>query len=249
MQKQIIKIEFNNKIICQKKLDVNSTLVSIRQLISNKIGNFSFIDKDGNTLDNNDENDFILSEILYGNIVKVKGQDTNNSGIIIFLNNNNFCSVNIGENETLSQLRNILINKVGDDFEFIDTDGNSLDKDDEKDFNIENILKDNIIYIKSLMKEIPNTLVSNISNGISKKINNNNLPKKVTHTSDEKKSILPRINFDLSKHIKLKEDEEITYYLYSEKQPQSNHTLVKQYYFDEFENVNNDKDAKIILFV
>ena len=61
----IIRIELNEKIICQKKLDINSSLSSIREKIKDEIGRASFLDTDGNIIDINDENDFTLSEFIY----------------------------------------------------------------------------------------------------------------------------------------------------------------------------------------
>ena len=241
----------NNKIICQKKLDVSSKLVTIRELIKDKIGQASFIDRDGNILDTNDENEFTLEDILYDNILKVKGQNANNSGIVIFLNNNNFCTINIDEGESLSKLRIILNDKVQNNFEFIDSDGNSIDKPEENDFSIKDILKDNMIKIKTLINETPNKLSNDISNNQSNNISNENISKQNTPSSDQKETGIPRVNYDLSKYKKIKEEDGLIFYLYSEKQYQQNpkHKLVRQYYFDEFKNVNNDQEAKIILFV
>lgn len=241
----------NNKIICQKKLDVSSKLVTIRELIKDKIGQASFIDRDGNILDTNDENEFTLEDILYDNILKVKGQNANNSGIVIFLNNNNFCTINIDEGESLSKLRIILNDKVQNNFDFIDLDGNSLDKPEENDFSIKDILKDNMIKIKTLINETPNKLPNDISNNQSNNISNENISKQNTPSSDQKETGIPKVNYDLSKYKKIKEEDGLIFYLYSEKQYQQNpkHKLVRQYYFDEFKNVNNDQEAKIILFV
>ena len=63
------------------------------------------MDTDGNIIDTNDENDFTLSEIISDNILKVKDLNSaNDSDIIIFLDNSKFCSINIGEEETLAKL-------------------------------------------------------------------------------------------------------------------------------------------------
>ena len=237
----IIRIELNEKIICQKKLDISSSLSSIREKIKDKIGRASFLDTDGNIIDINDENDFTLSEIISDNILKVKDlKSTNDSGIIIFLDNSKFCSINIGEEETLAKLRSFLNDKIQNDFEFIDTDGNPIGKEEEDEFTIKEQLKDDIIKIKSLMNNTPN----NTSDSMSTSTNSVSAPPSIPNEFG-----LPKVKYDLSKYKKLSQVNGMTYYLYSEKQPQSNHKLVKQYYFDEFEDVNNYKDAKIILFV
>jgi len=239
MSKQTVKIELNQKIICQKKFDVNSNLQSIRELLKDKIGDSSFLDKDGNPIDAKDESDFTLTEILSGNILKVKGQNNNSSGIIIYINGNNFCTINIGENESLPKLRNLLSGKGQNNFNFLDTDGNPLDRNDESDWTIKDILKDNIVNIESLEKETQgNTpeITNTASSSPPPLANKNEAP-------------LPKVNYDFSKYKKIKTEDGITFYLYSDNKPKSNHKLVQKYYFDNFDDPNSEKDAKIILFV
>ena len=239
MSKKLVKIEFNQKIICQKKLDVNSNLQSIRELIKDKVGNASFLDKDGNPLDTNDEKDFTLTEILNDNILKVKGQNNNSSDIIIYINGTNFCSINIDENESLPKLRKLLSEKGQTNFDFLDSDGNPLDKSDEADWIIKDILQDNIVKLKSLMKATQNSTSEIINTTTSS-------PPPLPNNFEAQ---LPKLNYDFSKYKKIKEEDGITFYLYSDEKPKSNHKLVQKYYFDSFDDPNNEKDAKIILFV
>ena len=169
-----------------------------------------------------------------GNILKLKDEkqysntisSNSNSGITMHLNGNNFCIINISENEKLEKLSNLLKNKIQDNFFFIDGDGNSLDKEDEKDFTLQEYLKDGIINIKT--------------NSTS-----TTLPAPSPTPSQTKK-----INYDLSRYKKLgkMKDSNVEFYLYSNIKCQNNHKLVFQYFFDKF--IDNDyKDAKIILFV
>ena len=239
MSKKLVKIQFNQKIICQKKLDVNSNLQSIRELIKDKVGNASFLDKDGNPLDTNDEKDFTLTEILNDNILKVKGQNNNSSDIIIYINGTNFCSINIDENESLPKLRKLLSEKGQTNFDFLDSDGNPLDKSDEADWIIKDILQDNIVKLKSLMKATQNSTSEIINTTTSS-------PPPLPNNIEAQ---LPKLNYDFSKYEKIKEEDGTTFYLYSDKKPKSNHKLVQKYYFDSFDDPNNEKDAKIILFV
>ena len=240
MSKQTVKVELNNKIICQKKLDVTSKLESIRQIIKDKIGDASFIDKDGNLLDTNDETEFTLTEILYDNILKVKGKSDNNSGIIIYLNGSNFCSIKIGEEECVSKLRDLLSEKGQTNFDFLDNDGNIMDKGDEGDFTIKEILKDNIVNIKSLVKATNKN-----------KPENTNTPTTSSPPplANKTETLLPKANYNLSQYKKIKEEDGMSFYLYSDKKPQSNHKLVQKYFFDSYDDPNSEKEAKIILFV
>ena len=230
MSKETIKIQINEKIIGQKKFDKTEKLKSIREKLKNKISNALFLDKDGNILDKEDEEDFTLNEIMNGNILKFKDDKQNttstslNSSIIIYLNGKNFCPINISENEKLEKLSNLLKNKIQDNFFFIVGDGNSLDKEDEKEFTVQKYLKDGIINIKT---------------------NSTTLPAPSPNPSQTNK-----INYDLSKYQKLgkSKDSNVEFYLYSNIKCQNKHKLVFQYFFDKF--IDNDyKDAKIILFV
>ena len=238
MSKKLVKIELNGKIICSKKFDIQSSLDSVREKIKDKIGDAKFLDKDGNSIDNSDEKEFTLEEILYDNILKAIGENTNNSGIIIHLNSQNFCTINIDDNESLQKLRDLLNQKGQNNFDFIDLDGNKVDKSDEEEWSIKDILNENIVNIKSLV----NTIKSN------------SIPENTTSLSppplpNKPELNLPKINYDLSKYKKLKEEDGMNFYLYSDKPSQSNHKLVKKYYFDNFDDPNSDKTAKIILFV
>ena len=240
MSKLLVKIELNQKIICSKKLDVSSKLDSIRKIIQDKIGDASFIDKDGNLLDTKDETDFTLEEILYDNVLKVKGQSNKDSGIIIYLNGGNFCSIKIGEEELLSKLRELLSEKGQTNFDFLDVDGNLVDKGDEIEWSIKDILKDNIVNIKSLEKPTNKNTSENT---------NTTTTSSPPPSADKTETLLPKTNYNLSQYKKIKEEEGMSFYLYSDKKPQSNHKLVQKYYFDNYDDPNSEKDAKIILFV
>lgn len=240
MSKITVRVELNKKIIAQKKLDPTIKLESIRQLIKDKIGDASFIDKDGNQLDTNDEKEFTLTEILYDdNILKVKGKSDNNSGIIIYLNGSNFCSIKIGEEECLSKLRDLLSEKDQTNFDFLDTDGNNIDKGDEGDWSIKEILKDNIVNIKSLEK----------AKNKNKPENTNTTTTSSPPLENKTEALLPKMKYNLSQYKKIKEEDGMSFYLYSDKKPQSNHKLVQKYYFDNYDDPNSEKEAKIILFV
>ena len=245
MSKKLIRLELDSKIICQKKLDPNDSLSSIRQAINDRIGDALFKDKDGNLIETKDENEFTLEDILYDNILKLKSQNSTHSAKAIFLNGSNFCSIELGEKEILPKLRDLLCSKVQNDFNFLDNDGNVIEKKDEAEFTIEDILADNIIKIKSSVNvEKINNISSNITQTV---IPPQNIPQ-------QKQNLLeytfPKMNYDLSKYKKIKEEDGIPFYLYSEKNAQSNHELVKQYYFDSYDDdISKYIEAKIILFV
>ena len=119
MSKITVKFELNGKNICTKKLIPTDTLESIRQQQKEKIGDSIFLDAEGSPIDKSDEKEFKLSEVLNGNILKLKNDNVvSNEGITIFLNGKQFCMINISPEESLEKLRNVLSSKIKEDFSF-----------------------------------------------------------------------------------------------------------------------------------
>ena len=237
MSKITVKFELNGKNICTKKLIPTDTLESIRQQQKEKIGDSIFLDAEGSPIDKSDEKEFKLSEVLNGNILKLKNDNVvSNEGITIFLNGKQFCMINISPEESLEKLRNVLSSKIKEDFSFLDDDGNPIEKNEEKDFSIKEELKEGIIKIKSNTISITPIQTINKEETSSEKINEQ-------HQNNQNK-----VNYDLSNYDVLEKKDGLTYYLYSKQQAQKPHKLVVQYFFDKY-GPNDYKDAKIILFV
>lgn len=149
MSKISIKVELNSKIICTKKFTLDEHLDSIREKIKDKINNALFLNKEGNEIYIENEKNFILNDVVDNNIIKLKNsENSKDSNIKIVLNDKDFCSINCFKNDNLENLRKLLKNNI-QDFEFIDEEGNLIDKEDEKDFTIEESLINNVIKIKS----------------------------------------------------------------------------------------------------
>ncbi len=82
-----VKVKLDEEFKCTKLLELNETLVSIREKIKEKIGNAFFLDKDGNIVDKEDEKDMNLEDILLDSkIIKLKSSETSGSGIKVYLN-------------------------------------------------------------------------------------------------------------------------------------------------------------------
>lgn len=173
MSKISIKVELNSKVICTKKFTLDEHLDSIREKIKDKINNALFLNKDGNVIDREKEKDFSLSHIVENNILKLKNnEDNKDSGIKIVLNDKDFCSINCSENDNLENLRKLLNNNI-QDFEFLDEEGNLIDKEDEKDFTIKESLINNAIKIKSNSTTSEPAPFSNINSDTSKENSKN----------------------------------------------------------------------------
>lgn len=101
----------------------------------------------------------------------------------------------------------------------IDEDGNLVDKNKENKFKIKDILKDNIIKIKSNSTTITNEKFASTQ---------------TPPLPAQSESFPHIIHYDPSKYEKLQETDDLSFYLYSKIKCQSNHKLVYQYFFDKF---------------
>ena len=71
-----LNISVNDQKICSKSLEKEMSLDKCREMINKEIkGNFKFLDKDGNKVDEEDEKEFIIEDILNNGEIKLK-QDT-----------------------------------------------------------------------------------------------------------------------------------------------------------------------------
>ena len=226
MSKQGCKIELDGNIICSKPLMLTDSLSAVREQIKGRIPNlFVFLDQENNVVYKEDEKDMKISEIIKGKIIKLKSDTesgnannfsttsaTNDSNINVFEGNNNICTINVNIKNKLEQIRKLINDKIQTDFIFQDA-GNDVERSDENDFPVEDILQDGVIKIK---------------------LKNVQKPKK-------------KINIDFSKHKIITKRDDLTTYLYSDKERVSNHQLVYQYFYDQFTGTDFD-NAYVILF-
>ena len=230
MSKTGCKIEFDGKIIFSKPLVLTESVSNIRDIIKDRVpASFVFLDQQKNIIDKADEADWKLEDIINGKIIQIQTEG-NNSNILsdptdskgmninICDGNKKICSINSNIKIKLDQIRKLISDKIKDEFIFIDPDNNDVEKNDEKDFSIEDMLQDDTINIKL------------------KKVENVEKPKKKRN-----------INFDFSKYKIIKKRDDLTIYLYSEKERVSNHQLVYQYFFDQFDGADFD-NAYVVLF-
>ena len=145
MKKQVTKIELNGKIIGTKPLLNDDTLSSIREKVSVP---YQFIDKSGNLISKENEQHYTLESIIEDKLIKIKSDLSNQAGINILFNNKIIGSDNYDKSKSLEELRSLLKNKINCEFSFLDQSGNYIEKIDETDYSIEDILDDNTIKLK-----------------------------------------------------------------------------------------------------
>ena len=170
MSKQGCKIELDGNIICSKPLMLTDSLSVVREQIKGRIPNpFVFLDQENNVVYKEDEKDMKISEIIKGKIIKLKSDtesgnannfsttsSTNDSNINVFEGNNKICTINVNIKNKLEQIRKLINDKIQTDFIFQDA-GNDVERSDENDFPVEDILQDGVIKIKLKNAQIQKT--------------------------------------------------------------------------------------------
>ena len=225
MKKQITQIELNGKIIGSKPLFLSDNLTSIREKIKDKTNaSYFFLDNEGNIIKKEKENDYTLENICKDKIIKIKSEQKEQSGINILLNDKIISNEKFLKSQNLKDIRNILENKIKCSFIFLDQSGNSVDKNDESDYSLEDILDNYSIKLKG------NTHSSSVT------INDFRNKSKITK------------NFDFSKYKIINDNNKnfITY-KYSDKSRINKYKNVYQYFYDEYNNLD-DHIAYIVLF-
>ena len=155
MDKKVLKFELNGKILFSKPFQTNDKLIFLREKIIEKMKNsFNFLDRGSNPVNIEDENNFIIDDILDGQIVKLKSIEDFSSKefkLNIFLSDKKICSMNLDKDIQLNQLRKLIKNEVEGKFKFLDIEGNDIEEIEEKDFIIDNILNNGDIKIKKIV--------------------------------------------------------------------------------------------------
>lgn len=249
MSKTITKIEFNGTIIGSKPLLSDESLSSVRNKIKEKTKNinYQFLDLEENIIEVQDEDDYKLSDIINDKKIKiVASENEDEESIKIFINNKEFGSRNIPQMNSLNEARKYLQNEINQDFIFLDADGCDIEKEDEKDYSIKDILNEDSIYLKCDKQTETEPKVKTKSNKKSTKKDSTNDNNTLDPPPTAKK-----IKFDLSKYREIKnkelEADNLKLYKYSEKQGEEKHQRVLEYFYDDFD-LNDYKEAYIVLF-
>ena len=233
--KQITRILLDDKAICSKPLLINDSLSSIREIIKEKINtDFLFLDLDGNKIEKEDEKDFALKNISSEKQIKMVSIEENSPSIKIFLNEKMITSINIEESNNLDESRNIINKNIKEDFLFLDPDENLIEKEDEKDFQIKDILKQNAIKLKCPITDFPPATLEQIEP----------TPK----TIYKKPKIFKKLEIDFSKYDIIKKETNLTFYRYSKEERKEIYKNVYQYNFDTFD-ISDENFAYVVLFV
>jgi len=232
MSKQIIKIDLNGKRIGTKPLFQEDTLTCIREKIKEKTKiSYIFLDQDENEISTGDENDYTLKDIVIDKIIRLKSKNDGENAIKVNLDDVNVCSINENKNSTLYDIRDKLLDKLKEDFLFLDSDGNQILKEDEKDYTIGDCLIGEVLKLKnnyfdnSFRDSIPSLSFIGSNNFKNSK----------------------RESLNLTDYEPLIKREDLIIYKYSDIEKKSGHDQVYQYFYDKFD-INDYSDAYVVLF-
>ena len=94
---------------------------------------------------------------------------------------------NCSATKNLKSYRKSLINEIKENFKFLDQEGNDVDEGDEEYFKLEDILKNDIIKLKSNISNTPNNLTEKKELNITTEETNNMKERQVLDYQNMKK--------------------------------------------------------------
>lgn len=210
--------------IC-KKLNKSLFISQLRESLKKYISEeHFFINKDGYEITRDDENEFLIEEILFeGNYIKIKKDLPN---IIIVLEDKKLIEMKIhDENISLYETRK-LSEKILDIYFFVNKEDNEIPKDNEKKISVKTIIHNGIIKMK---KSFNNNDYEN--NEIEKEND-----KKIIHEKVEKKEN------EIQENLKEEDKEEEIKNLIEEEEKK-----VKEKILIEERNENDENEGNIII--
>ena len=221
MSKLACKIEFDGKIIFTKPLGLNESIANVRQIIKDRVPkSFLFLDQDNNIIDKSDENDIKLEDIVKDKILKLKSEDSNSNNCTD-TNDSNSPNINILEG-------NKKICSINCSFKL---------KLDQTRKLISSKIKDEFTFLDP-DNDIENNDEKDMA--IEDILENEAIKIKIKKKKNKK-------NVDLSKHKILNQKGDFTIYQYSDRKCVSNHKLVFQYFYDQFDGLDFE-NAYVVLF-
>ena len=169
-----------------------------------KISTNDYFYLNDNIIDKNDEEDFTIQEICDGKKIVIKSKNASKPQLSVDIckkNGDKITSINIESKKlSLNNLRKLLENKIQNSFKFLSTEELPVDYSDESEILIEDILKNNKIFISnesnidegvpppvkiiSKKNDISPTPNSNSSKMIFVKLNNTNIDTLNTNIKD-----------------------------------------------------------------
>ena len=140
---KIYKDKKKNKLI---KVSLKLLLSNLKQILGTEYKNTYFIDSSGFKISNNDENKITIEDIVSNNEIFTITEEKKK--IIIDYNNKEHSKIDFLPNITLKELKKKFPNEIPSEAIFIYEEGFEILKDDEESFKVEDIIKNDKIFLK-----------------------------------------------------------------------------------------------------
>ena len=151
--KSLTTIYVDNQSKIAKMLKLDDNLTAIRKSLGDKIPRYSSFLFNDSEIDIIDESEILLKDIQDDKKIFIKTVKNPNEGLInIYINDELQETCSLDKKEILSELRNEKNDLIDNDTFFILSDGAEIDLNDEKEVKINDILKNNNLYLKSKTK-------------------------------------------------------------------------------------------------
>ena len=161
MQKQIIKILFDNESIGTKPLSIDDNLLSIREALKDRINlPYLFLGREGDEIKKGIEKEILLKDITENKILKLRAEKFSRLKILI---GEQVFSLECSDIQNLTSIRNAINKKAKGNFNFLDIDGFPINIKEESEYSVKDILNNNSIKLKGNLNFVKeNDIKSNL---------------------------------------------------------------------------------------
>ncbi|BFU26587.1 hypothetical protein conserved [Entamoeba histolytica] len=165
MSRVIVRFLLNGQCIATKPLNSQDKLKTVREKIKEKMSDSQyFLTRDGDIIDVNDEEDFIVEDVIdEKRIINIKRTE-DKKGIRIKINDKVITTIEIDNKTPLSDVRKIVQN-IPESAYFYTPDDDRVERDNEEEYIVEDIINNEEINLKE-EKEKSTPEINDITIGI-----------------------------------------------------------------------------------
>ncbi|EDS88974.1 hypothetical protein, conserved, partial [Entamoeba histolytica HM-1:IMSS] len=164
MSRVVVKFLLNGKCVANKPLNSQDNLKIAREKIKGKmLDSQHFLTKDGDLIDVNDEESYTIGDVIdEKRIINIKGTEVK-IGIRIKINDKVLTTIEIDNKTTINIIRT-LVQNIPESAHFYTLDNDKIERDEEEEFTVEDIINNEEINLKEEKENIPE--INDITIGI-----------------------------------------------------------------------------------
>ncbi|BFU21273.1 Zeta toxin/Type II/IV secretion system protein/Elongation factor Tu GTP binding domain/Septin/AIG1 family/50S ribosome-binding GTPase, putative [Entamoeba histolytica] len=164
MSRVIVRFILNGQCIANKPLNSQDNLKIAREKIKGKmLDSQHFLTKDGDLIDVNDEESYTIGDVIdEKRIINIKGTEVK-IGIRIKINDKVLTTIEIDNKTTINIIRT-LVQNIPESAHFYTLDNDKIERDEEEEFTVEDIINNEEINLKEEKENIPE--INDITIGI-----------------------------------------------------------------------------------